>query len=214
MTFKVEAQARKEEGTGASRRLRKAGRVPCVVYGLKKEAMSISVDANQIYYDLQKPDFHTKIVELVVDGKSYNVIVRDYQMHPWKKIVMHVDFQIVEGNEEIRIRVPFEVRNAAISPAVKLQGGRVAKLATTVELVVKANAIPEFIEYDASAINSGEIIHLDKVALPAGTYSPLLKKGINPAVCLATGKKGPKGGADEAGEEEAAEGGEEQPAAE
>ena len=109
MSFKIEAQARELQGTGASRRLRREGKIPAVVYGDNQQPQAVSVDHKTVFYALEKEAFHTTIIKLVVDGKEQDVIVRDFQMHPFRTEVQHIDFQAVEAGKPLKIRVPLHI---------------------------------------------------------------------------------------------------------
>ena len=189
MSQVIKATKRDGQGTGASRRLRREGNIPAVVYGDNQEALSISVEHKGIFYALQKESFHTSVLTLEVDGKNLDVIVRDFQMHPYKPQVQHVDFQVVDLEKPVRVKVPLHLINGDISPAVKLHGGRIAQLATSIELMVKPKEIPAYLELDLKDIIGGQILHVSDVALPAGAVSTALHKGKNPAVVSTTGKK-------------------------
>lgn len=188
MSETIKATRREVQGTGASRRLRREGYVPAVVYGENQDPFNVSVEQNTAFYGLQKEKFHTSILKLDVDGKAFDVLVRDFQMHPFKQQVQHIDFQIIDKKKPVRVKVPLHLINGEISPAVKLHSGRIAQLATSVELLVKANAIPEYLELDLKNIGGGQILHLSDVPLPKGAISTALRRGANPPVAAATGK--------------------------
>ena len=142
MSQSIQATIREAQGTGASRRLRRAGQVPAVIYGENQEPTAIAVDGNALFYALQKESFHTSLLSIALDGKETQVIVRDFQMHPFKPAVLHVDFQAVDAAKEIKIKVPVHFINAEASPAIKLQGGRVSQLIQSIEVLVKAGNVP------------------------------------------------------------------------
>jgi len=184
-----EATVRETQGTGASRRLRKEGLVPAVVYGVG-EAQAIAVDHKQMFYALEKESFFTQLLKLNINGKEQDVIVRDYQMHPVKRQVQHIDFQAVNVNEPLRMRIPVHVVNAEKSKAVKLQSGRVALLTTVVDVIVDPKNIPAAIELDCENVVAGDILHLSDLKLPEGVQSVALKRGSNLAIANVSGKKG------------------------
>lgn len=184
----LKANIREAQGTGANRRLRREGFIPAVVYGDNQEPLSISVEHNAVFYELQKEKFHTTVLDLEIDGKNYPVLVRDFQMHPFKNAVQHIDFQVVDLEKPVRVKIPLHFVNGEVSPAVKLHGGRIARLATSVELLIKPKAIPEFLELDLKDLVGGQIMHISDIALPEGAVSVALKRGANPAVVSATGK--------------------------
>ena len=189
MSIQIQATVRETQGTGASRRLRKEGLVPAVVYGVG-EAQAIAVDHKQMFYALEKEAFFTQLLKLSINGKEQDVIVRDYQMHPVKRQVQHIDFQAVNVNEPIRMRIPVHIVNAEKSKAVKLQSGRVALLATVVDVIVDPKNIPAAIELDCENVVAGDILHLSDLKLPEGVQSVALKRGSNLAIANVSGKKG------------------------
>lgn len=189
MTYEIQAALREEQGTGASRRLRREGKTPAVLYGDNQEPKAISIDHKTIYYALEKESFHTAIIKLTLDGKTQDVIVRDFQIHPFRQEVQHVDFQVVEQDKPLKIRVPVHVVNAEKSQAVKLQGGRVSLLATVVEVIALPKDIPAFLELDCGSVVAGDILHLSDISFPEGVQSVALKRNENLAVATVNGKK-------------------------
>ncbi|WP_037587158.1 50S ribosomal protein L25/general stress protein Ctc [Stenoxybacter acetivorans] len=189
MSYEIQAEVRQTQGTGASRRLRNAGKVPAVLYGEGTEPLAIAVEHRAMFYALEKESFHTALIALSIDGKIHNVIVRDFQMHPFKQQVQHIDFQVVDLNKPVKIRVPVHVLNAEISPAVKLQGGRVSLLANAVEVSALPKNMPESLVLDVAKVNAGDILHLSDIPFPEGVESVSLKRGDNLAIASASGKK-------------------------
>ncbi|MCF7521318.1 50S ribosomal protein L25/general stress protein Ctc [Neisseria sp. ZJ106] len=189
MSYEIQASVREDKGTGASRRLRREGQIPAILYGEGQDAVAIAVDHKTVFYALEKESFHTALINLVVDGKAQQVIVRDFQMHPFRQQVQHIDFQAVQADLPIRIRVPLHIVNAENSQAVKLQGGRVSLLNTTVEVLALPANIPAFLELDCAAVVAGDILHLSDVKFPEGVESVSLKRNENLAIATVTGKK-------------------------
>ena len=189
MSYEIKAEIREAQGTGASRRLRREGKVPAVLYGEGTEPVAITVDHRTLWYALEKESFHTAIIKLDVNGKEHNVIIRDFQMHPFKQQVQHIDFQAVDAKKPVNIKVPLHLVNAAISPAEKLQSGRVSLLATSVEVTALPKDIPTVLELDVATISAGEIRHLTDLVFPAGVTSVALNRNENLAIASATGKK-------------------------
>ncbi len=189
MSYEINAVNREDQGTGASRRLRREGQVPAVLYGEGTEPVAIAVEHKAMFYALEKENFHTAIIKLSLNGKAHDVIVRDFQMHPFKPQVQHIDFQAVDLNKPLKIRVPVHLLNAEISPAVKLQGGRVSLLNTTVEILALPKDVPAALELDVSAVTAGQILHLSDIKFPEGVTSVALKRNENLAVASVTGKK-------------------------
>ena len=189
MSYEIQAAIREQQGTGASRRLRREGRIPAILYGEDQKPISISVDHKTIFYALEKESFHTALIKLALDGKTYDVIVRDFQMHPFRREVQHIDFQVVKADQLLRIRVPLHIVNAENSQAVKLQGGRVSLLNTSVEILALPSNIPAFLDLDCASVEAGDILHLSDIKLPEGVESVSLKRNENLAVATVTGKK-------------------------
>ena len=186
MSFKIEAQVREEQGTGASRRLRREGRVPAVVYGAGSDATAVSVDHKTVFFALQKEEFHTAIIKLALNGKEHDVIVRDFQMHPVRREVRHIDFKIVEAGKPIKISLPLHVVNSEKSQAVKLQNSRVALLSTSVEVLLDPKHIPSELVLDCEKVVAGDVLHLSDIQYPEGVESTSLRRGANLAVATVT----------------------------
>ncbi|CUA81765.1 ribosomal protein L25, Ctc-form [Gulbenkiania indica] len=197
MAYELNAAKREEMGTGASRRLRRAGKLPGVIYGANQDAQSIVLEHNPVFYALKEEGFHTGILTLVIDGAKQPVLLRDFQMHPYKQQVMHIDFQRVDANEKMHVKVPLHFVNADVSPAVKLQGGLVSHVMTEVDVRALPGQLPSFIEVDLSGLKAGQSLHLSDLKLPEGVEITALLRGENSTVAAASGH-GP------AGEEEAA----------
>lgn len=188
MSQTIQATSRETQGTGASRRLRHEGKVPAVIYGLG-ETQSVAVDHKEMFYALQKEAFFTQVLKLSIDGKEQDVIVRDYQMHPVKRQVQHIDFQAVNLNEPVRMKLPVHIVNAEKSQAVKLQSGRVSLLNTVVDVMVDPKNIPAALELNCENVVAGDILHLSDIDFPEGVHSIALKRGSNLALATVTGKK-------------------------
>ena len=198
MSFELIAQARTLQGTSASRRLRRASKVPGIVYGGGIAAQAIEVDHNDLLLKLKKEAFHSSIISLVVDGKKEAVLLRDYQVHAYKPLVHHIDFQRVDATHELHIKVPLHFINEEIAPGVKQGGGLVNHVITEVDIHCLAKDLPEFVEVDLSALKIGDSIHLSQLKLPAGVK--LVAHATDDVVVGVVGK----GGSSEAAEGEAA----------
>jgi len=194
MLFEVIANARQLQGTGASRRLRNAGKVPAIVYGADKPAISIELDHNNLVQQLRKEAFHASILTLNLDGAKEQVLLRDVQAHPWKKMIVHVDFQRVDPNQKVHIKVPVHFKNGDIAPGVKLSGGNITHILNDVEVVCLPKDLPEFIEVDLSSLTAGHTLHMSEVTLPAGVTFLSLSHGSDQpiAACVV-----PRGAAEE-----------------
>ena len=188
MSYELEASLRNEQGSGASRRLRAEGKLPAVVYGDHKDAVAITVDHNVVFYALKKEEFHSAIIKLKLDGKEEEVIVRDFQMHPYKPFVDHIDFQRINRKETVKVKVPLQFENAEISVAVKLHGGRISHLAKNIEVIALPANIPATIKVDLSKMVGGQIMHISDVVLPEGVTSVTLKRGSDLPIAATSGK--------------------------
>ncbi|MBU3725109.1 MAG: 50S ribosomal protein L25/general stress protein Ctc [Burkholderiaceae bacterium] len=198
--MKVVATSRKVQGSGASRRLRRDGKVPGIVYGAQKSPANIEMDHNPLMLALKVESFHSSILDLEVDGKSEQVLLRDYQMHPYKPLVQHVDFQRVDASQKLQTKVPLHFKNQEISPAVKLSGGMVSHVLTDVLVSCLPKDLPEFIEVDLANLAIGHSLHVRDLVLPAGV-TLVLHTGENPTVVTASV---PGGAAEEAAPAEGA----------
>ena len=181
-TIEVNAMSRSVQGTGASRRLRRAGKVPAIVYGANEPAQVIELDHKAILLQLRQEAFHASILAMNVEGKKQNVLLRDVQMHPWKQEVLHVDFQRVDAKQKIHMRVPLHFVNEDTAPGVKLGGGIVNHVMTDVEVNCLPADLPEFIEVDLAALELGASIHLSELKLPGGVESIQLGRGDDSVV--------------------------------
>jgi len=166
--MKFVAYERTLQGTGASRRLRNAQKVPGIVYGAGEPA-KIELDHNALFFALKKETFHSTVLEMDLKGKTEQVILRDYQMHAFKPIVMHVDFQRVDATTKITKKVPLHFINEENSPAVKTDKCLVNHVVTELLVQCLAAQLPEFIEVDLSNLTKGASLHVDDVKLPAGS---------------------------------------------
>lgn len=173
----IHATSRNDEGKGASRRLRRAGLVPGIVYGANGAPQSIQINHEKLWLIQQNEWFYASILGLDVDGSVQKVLLRDMQRHPYKQIVMHVDFQRIDENAPIRFKVPLHFVNQESSPAGKLAGVVITHELNHVTVSALPKDLPEFIEVDLSALVVGDIVHLSALKLPAGVSIPELKLG-------------------------------------
>ena len=174
---KLTATDRKDEGKGASRRLRHAARLPAVVYGGKSDPQSIEFEHEKIWQASQHEWFYSSILDLDVDGKVQQVLLRDLQRHPYRQQIMHLDFQRVDANQTLRAHVPLHLVNADVSPAGKTAGVVIMHELTQVEVSCLPKDLPANIEVDLSTLEVGDIVHLSAIKLPAGVEIPALKLG-------------------------------------
>ena len=187
--FEFNATKRDVQGSSASRRLRRAGRVPGVIYGAGKPAVSFDVDHNEIYQCLRKEAFHASVVSVSLDGAKEQVLPRDVQLHAYKPLVLHVDFQRVDANTELHTKVPLHFVNGEVCPGVKLQGGIVSHVITEVEVACLPKALPEFIEVDLKDLAMGHSLHINDLKLPAGVRV-ILHGGDNSVIAAVMAVKG------------------------
>jgi large subunit ribosomal protein L25 len=166
--MKVVAFARTQQGTGASRRLRIAGQTPGIIYGGEAAPTLIAVDGNALWHALKKEAFHGSVLDLELDGQPQQVLLRDFQMHAYKQLVLHVDFQRVDASKAIHTKVALHFVNAEISPAVKLSGAIVSHVLNELDVSCLPGKLPEFITVDLSKLEAGASIHASELTLPEG----------------------------------------------
>ncbi len=183
--MKVVATSRTVQGSGASRRLRRDGKVPGIVYGAKKSPATIEMDHNPVLLALKVESFHSSILDLEIDGKSEQVLLRDYQMHPYRPLVLHMDFQRIDANQKLQTKVPLHFKNQDISPAVKLSGAIVSHVLNDVLVSCLPKDLPEFIEVDLVNLAVGHSMHVRDLVMPAGV-TLVLHAGENPTVVTAS----------------------------
>ena len=167
MAIEIVAISRKAQGTGASRRLRKANRVPGVVYG-NSEASMIEIDHNTLYYALRNEAFHASVLSLNLDGKKEAVLLRDFQMHPFRQQVLHIDFQRVDAKKKIHMKVPLHFINADIAPGVKSSSGIISHVLNELQIACLPADLPASIEVDLAGLDLGHSIHVADIKLPKG----------------------------------------------
>jgi large subunit ribosomal protein L25 len=181
-TIEITAMPRSLQGTGASRRLRATGRVPGIIYGGEEPARNVEFDHNGLLLQLKQEAFHASILSMNVDGKKQRVLLRDVQMHPWRQLVLHVDFQRVSANKKIHMKVPLHFINAEIAPGVKTGGGIVSHVMNEIDITCLPDALPEFIEVDLQTLEIGQAVHLADLKIPGGVESVQLARGDNAVV--------------------------------
>ena len=166
--MKVIATTRKAQGTGASRRLRRADKLPGIVYGGNQPAAPIELEHNPIFFALRKEKFHASILTMELDGVEQLVVLRAFQMHPYKPQVMHIDFQRIMPDQEVTMRVPLHFSGEEISPAVKVSKCIISHTVSYVEVACLPRDLPEFIEVDHSKMEDGMTLHSTELVVPAG----------------------------------------------
>ncbi len=182
MKIEVSADKRTLQGKGASRRLRGSGKVPGIIYGGDSEPQSIELDHNDMFYKLKMEAFHASILTLNVEGSKEQVLLRDVQMHPYKQLVLHVDFQRVDQKKKIHMKVPLHFINAEVAPGVKTAGGIVSHVLTEVDISCLPKDLPEFITVDLVDLEAGHTLHLSDLVIPENVEISALIKGDDQAV--------------------------------
>ncbi len=195
MEIEVIAYKREAQGSSASRRLRHAGKVPGIVYGGTAAPMQIELDHNALYHALRKEAFHASVLTLTVDGSKESVLLRDTQWHPYKQQVLHVDFQRVDKDHKIHVKVPLHFLNADVAPGVKTGGGKAHHIVNELDVQCFPGSLPEFIAVDMGKLEVGHSIHANDLVLPAGVELVAHIAAENPAVASINA---PKGAAEEA----------------
>jgi large subunit ribosomal protein L25 len=165
--MKFVAYERTLQGTGASRRLRNAQKVPGIVYGAGTPT-KIELDHNALFFALKKEAFHSSLLEMELNGKSEQVILRDYQVHAFRPIVMHIDFQRVDATTKVKKKVPLHFINEENSPAVKTDKCLVNHVLTELTIQCLASQLPEFLTIDLSTLAKGQSLHVDDIKLADG----------------------------------------------
>jgi large subunit ribosomal protein L25 len=168
MQIEFTAFPRTTEGRGASRRMRRAGKAPGIVYGGTAAPEPIELDHNALFHALRNEAFHASILTMKVGGAATKVLLRDVQMHPFKNEILHVDFQRVDENRKIHIKVPLHFANGENSPAVKVSGAIVSHVLTELDISCLPKDLPEYIEVDLSALDVGNSVHVSALKLPPG----------------------------------------------
>ena len=186
----IKATSRAVEGKGASRRLRHAASIPAIVYGGKSAPQAIQLDHEKIWLAQQNEWFYSSILNLDIDGKVESVLLRDMQRHPYKQIIMHLDFQRVDANQALKAAVPLHFLNQDSSPAGKAADVVITHELNEVTVSCLPKDLPEFIEVDLGALKSGDVIHLSQIKLPKGVELPELKLGKEHDVAVVIAKPG------------------------
>ena len=186
MSIQINAQKRDVHGTGASRRLRRAGHVPGVLYGGDKDAMAIELDYQTLFLQFRHEAFHASVIELNLGSEKENVLLRDFQLHPVRGTLQHIDFQRVSATEKIHVKVPFHFVNGDIAPGVKLAGGIVAHILNEADVRCLAKDLPEFIEVDLAHLELGHAVHLSQIPLPKDVEFVQLTHGNDATVAAIT----------------------------
>ncbi|MCL5668728.1 MAG: 50S ribosomal protein L25/general stress protein Ctc [Gammaproteobacteria bacterium] len=180
--FELVAETRNAKGKGASRRLRRADKVPGIIYGGEKPAVSVILEHNSLLKHLEHEAFYSHILTVKLDGKEEKAVLRDLQRHPHKPRIVHLDLQRVSATQKLRMRVPLHFTGADIAPGVKQSGGVVSHLISDLEVSCFPQHLPEFIEVDLSQVKLNESVHLSHLKLPEGVELVALAHGDDRAV--------------------------------
>lgn len=175
--FVLIAEPREDQGKGASRRLRRAGQVPAIVYGGGQPPQPINLSANELGKQLKVEAFYSHILTLKVGNSEQQVVLKDLQRHPVTNLAMHADFLRIVAGHAVRVHVPLHFKGADVAPGVKLGGGIVEHLVNQVEVECLPGQLPEYIEVDLSALNVNDSVHLSQLTLPEGVTLIELKHG-------------------------------------
>lgn len=185
--MKFTAFERNLQGTGASRRLRNNGKTPGIVYGAGQEPKNIELDHNALYHAMRKEAFHSSILEMELNGQVEKVLLRDYQVHPFKKLVLHVDFQRIDATTKIHKKVPLHFINEEQSEAVKIDKCIINHAVTELEIECLAEQLPEFLTVDLAKVVKGQTIHVNDLVLDShikvrthGHKNPLIATVVEP----------------------------------
>jgi large subunit ribosomal protein L25 len=207
--MKFVAFERAKQGTGASRRLRNTGRTPGIVYGGAGEPLLIELDHNALWHAIKKEAFHASVLDMELAGKESKVLLRDVQMHPYKQLILHIDFQRVDANTKMHTKVPLHFKGQEESPAFKVDHCLINHVLNEIDVSCLPKDLPEFIEVDLTGLTKGSSFHVSDVKLPAGVKAvikgrenPVLVSVVAPAVEVvaeapaadAAAAKGGKGG--------------------
>ena len=186
--MKFVAFERAKQGTGASRRLRITGRTPGIAYGGTAEPTLIEIDHNALWHALKKEAFHASVLQMEFNGTTTEVLLRDVQYHPFKQLVLHIDFQRIDANTKMKKKVPLHYAGEENSPAVKMDQCLINHIATEVEVSCMPKELPEFIAVDLSGLTKGHSLHLNDIKLPAGV-SAVTKGKTNPVLVAVVATK-------------------------
>ena len=176
-SFELIAELREDQGKGASRRLRRSGKVPAILYGGHEEPRALALDHTKLVQMLDNERFYSTLLSLKVGGEKQAAVLKDLQRHPYKNQVVHIDFQRVREDEKIRMRVPLHFINEATSVGVKQHGGVMSHLRNDIEVLCLPRDLPEYVEVDLQELGRGQIIHLSELKLPEGVELPELIHG-------------------------------------
>ena len=188
MKFELNAQARTLQGSGASRRLRRANKVPGIIYGGSAAPEMVEIPHNDLLLALRKEAFHSSVISINLAGKAQTVLLRDAQMHAYKPLVLHVDFQRVDATHAVHQKVPLHFINADLAPGVKLGGGTVSHAMNDIDVTCLPQDLPAFIEVDLKELQAGQTLHVSQLVFPQGV-KPIVHGSDDPVVVAITAKR-------------------------
>ena len=177
--FDLIAELREDQGKGASRRLRHQGKVPAIIYGAGRPPRALAFDQNKVLQQLENESFYSSVLNIQVNDKSQAAILKDLQRHPAKPIIMHMDFQRIVDDVEIKMNVPLHFVGEEAAPGIKTGGGSVSRLLNDVEVSCLPKYLPEYLEVDISELELDEMLNLSEIKLPEGVEIPQLAPGID-----------------------------------
>ena len=184
MNIEFTAFARNTEGRGASRRMRRSGKAPGIVYGGPVAPTPIELDHNALFHALRNEAFHSSILTMKLDGAATKVLLRDVQMHPFRNEILHVDFQRVDETRKIHMKIPLHFVNGEISPAVKVNSAIISHVVADLDISCLPKDLPEFIDVDLTELDVGHSIHVSALKLPPGVT--VVSRGkLDPVVATA-----------------------------
>ncbi|HHH36869.1 MAG TPA: 50S ribosomal protein L25/general stress protein Ctc [Gammaproteobacteria bacterium] len=207
VSFELNAEVRNDLGKGASRRLRRSGKLPAILYGAGKDPLPLQMDHDAVMHKLEHEAFYSHILTVKVGGEEVKAVLKDLQRHPYKPAVLHMDLQRIDEEEKLRMHVPLHFVGEDVAPGVKQSGGVISHLVTEVEVTCLPRHLPEYIEVDVSGLGVNESLHLSDLALPEGVELVELMHGPEhdlPVVSIHL----PRGATEAEAEEEAGEAGE------
>ena len=180
--MKFIAFERAKQGTGASRRLRITGRTPAIVYGGEAAPLQIELDHNDLWHALKKEAFHASILDMELNGATSKVLLRNVQMHPFRQLVLHIDFQRVEAGTKLTMKVPLHFSGQENSPAVKTDNCLITHVINELQITCSPADLPEFIAVDLSKLTKGVSLHASDLTMPKGVK--VVKRGTNDPVIV------------------------------
>tara|TARA_B100000780_G_C21061889_1_gene426845 strand:+ start:185 stop:880 length:696 start_codon:yes stop_codon:yes gene_type:complete len=182
MKIEITAIERMLKGTGASRRLRHSGKTPGILYGGKDDSKSIELDSKDLMMQFKHEAFHASILSLNLNGKSEKVLLRDYQLHPVRDNILHIDFQRIDENKKLSVKIPFHFLNQELAPGLKLEGGIVSHIMIDVDILCLPKDLPAYIEVDLINLSIGDSIHLSEIKVPEGVELTSLSEENDPII--------------------------------